>query len=309
MSMAKKKPSSGVLLSMADFFDKPAGYFFREPAVRLASLSAREAVLLPKKKWQALQAAIVEHLEPYLLLEELLGLHVRFVNPLAGIDIRSQEDAEKAAQQLRKAWELGQNPISNAFEMLENRQVKVLELQGLGFLDGLGILAGGGMPVLVIAKHQNLVQKRFTAFAELGHILLSIQHQDRDSICERFAAALLLPGEALKVELGPKRSHISHSELIHIKDYYGISTSAIMARAKDLGIISGRLAKSYDTRQLQEPSLVMDKGYGYYAGEEATTRFDQLLARALAEELISYSKAAELTGKPVDEVRKTFALL
>ena len=46
---------------------------------------------------------------------------------------------------------------------------------------------------------------------------------------------------------------------------------------------------------------------GVYKGEEKSRNFDQLVNRALAEELISLSKAAVLWNVSINELRKGFA--
>jgi Zn-dependent peptidase ImmA (M78 family) len=101
---------------------------------------------------------------------------------------------------------------------------------------------------------------------------------------------------------GKHRSYIAINELITIKEYFGISIRAIVHRLEGLGVIS----QSYYQRWM----IYMSKTYGQknepgtYIGEEKLSVFERLINRALAEGLISISKAASLTNTSVQEIRK-----
>jgi len=60
----------------------------------------------------------------------------------------------------------------------------------------------------------------------------------REKLCHIFAGAFLLPENVIKAELGEQRTKIALWELKKIKGIYGISIQAIMARAKNIDIIS-----------------------------------------------------------------------
>ena len=66
----------------------------------------------------------------------------------------------------------------------------------------------------------------------------NLVEKEIERLCHRFAGAMLMPEETFLLELGAQRNKISLSELIAIKETYSISIQAIMARAKDLGVIS-----------------------------------------------------------------------
>ena len=114
---------------------------------------------------------------------------------------------------------------------------------------------------------------------------------------------MLIPKETFLIELGTSRRKISIPELIAIKETYGISMQAIMARAFDLGVISDErfilfrrwLNSSEDRRK--------EIGLGEYINREHSSRFKQLLYRAASEEIISMSKAANLANMKLAEFR------
>jgi Zn-dependent peptidase ImmA (M78 family) len=88
--------------------------------------------------------------------------------------------------------------------------------------------------------------------------------------------------------------------LIAIKENYGLSVQAIMARAKDLDVIN-------DSTYIRFRKFVnhnrQEAGWGKYLGKEQSDRFMQLVHRAASENIISMSKAANLAGKKLAEFR------
>jgi len=214
------------------------------------------------------------------------------------------------ALELRIFWELGLNPIVNVIEMLEDKHIKVFEIDAPVSFDGLSARVNG-IPVIVINKSFDVVRRRFTALHELAHIILdfdkSIEEKEIEKLCHAFAGAFLIPKKSFIEEFTKQRNHISLEELKHIKSYYGISIQAIMARAKNLGIINEHVYKNFSINfsmlgyRKDEP--------GEYTGTEKSLRFNQLLYRAAAEEVISLSKAASLNNQNLSQFRKTFVVL
>jgi Zn-dependent peptidase ImmA (M78 family) len=89
--------------------------------------------------------------------------------------------------------------------------------------------------------------------------------------------------------------------LVLLKGHWGISIKAILVRAHQLGILSKSAYVSalhaYSTRgyNLAEP--------GRYPVEEKPIRFEQLLFRAVAEDLLSLNDAASLSNRKLAEMR------
>ena len=138
-------------------------------------------------------------------------------------------------------------------------------------------------------------------------MLLSF-HSDLDQkaiekLCFRFAGAVLIPKETFLAELGQNRSRISLPELIAIKENYGISIQAIMARALDLGVINMDRFIRFRRWLNSSEDRRKEYGLGKYVGREHSSRFKQLLYRAASEEIISMSKAANLANRKLAEFR------
>jgi Zn-dependent peptidase ImmA (M78 family) len=106
-----------------------------------------------------------------------------------------------------------------------------------------------------------------------------------------------MPRKAFERDWGGYRHRITLEELTDIKRRWGVSIAAIVHRAYDLGLIDEmmyhRFFRAYNTAgwRHSEP--------GDYQGTEASSRFEQLVLRAVAETVISMSKGAALLNEPL----------
>jgi hypothetical protein len=114
-----------------------------------------------------------------------------------------------------------------------------------------------------------------------------------------------MPRAHLLREVGKHRNALGYKELIDLKRLYRVSGAALLMRLRQLDVISegiliyifqtiGRGWRSQEPQELEGPEK-----RGQY---ERALRFERLCYRALAEELISLSKAAELLRQPVPDV-------
>jgi Zn-dependent peptidase ImmA (M78 family)/DNA-binding XRE family transcriptional regulator len=304
-------PDSKVLIALSQALDVKTDYFLRPQTVEISNIEFRKKSSLPIKKTNAIKENIKDKVERYIELETLLNFQNSFVNPIKDIIIKNTEDVEKAVEKLLAQWDLGINALPNVIEILETNDIKVVEIDADEKFDGLSGWANQAIPVIVINKNFTVERKRFTALHELGHLLLNINieglsHQEVEKFCHQFAGAMLLPRETLFNELGTRRNSVSLNELIYIKESYGISIQAIMARAKGLGIISNDQYVRFRIWVNRNPNHKKEKGFGEYKGVEHSSRFKQLLYRATAEEIISMSKAASLSNVKLAQFRDEF---
>jgi Zn-dependent peptidase ImmA (M78 family)/transcriptional regulator with XRE-family HTH domain len=307
-------PGSEVLVALAGALGQSVDYFFRPFTVELKEIEFRKRSTLGAKDEKSIKERASDFFERYLEVEELLGLRQSFEHPLREHRvIRKPDDIEAAAKELREAWQLGLDPISNIIELLEQHGIKVWEIDGLESFDGFSGWAGD-IPVIVLNCRDafSLPRRRLTALHELAHLLLDFeegQFEDKEveKLCHAFAAAVLMLREVFECEFGGRRTNVSLKELIDLKARYGISIAAIMARAVRLGLIAENYYKGFCIKSNRlnwrhdEP--------GEYRGEEHSRRFEQLLYRAAAEECVSLSKAASLAGKSLAEFRDTLQIV
>lgn len=304
----KMIPSSSVLLVLSKALNLPVDYFFRG-GIYLENVEFRKKSSLSKKQESQITEIVRDHLERYILIEQIVSANVPFINPIQNYDINNYEAIEMAVRELRKSWWIGMDSLPNILELLEDKGIKIIEIDTDDKFDGLSAnVNNGAIPVIVVNKQWPVERKRFTCMHELGHLLLQLPHdleeKEKEKFCHYFANAMLLPTDAFLREIGIKRRFLSMSELISIKEYFGISISAILKRACDLKVISDSYYKSFFIRFLSKNRKEI--GLGNYYGQESSTRFMQLIYRATSEELISMSRAAEIANMKLADYRELY---
>lgn len=296
------KPETNTLLEIAKALNVEIDFFFRTPKLVFEKLAYRKKVKLTKTEEIAIQETAKDKLERYFEIEEITNEHLKFSNPLQNNLVVNQDDIEKAAEALRKAWDLGLKPIPSVIEMLEEKGIKVIEIDASDAFQGFSAIANTEH-VIVLNKNDDLCRKRFTAVHELAHIVLQIDESlDEEKTCHNFAGAFLFPKPSVIEVFSDKRKKIAFAELKQQKEYYGISIQAILMRLKNLEIINDSTYKGF--------IIWMNRvGYrtkepGVYHGIEKALRFSQLVYRSAIEEVISLSKAAGFMRQSLGEFRK-----
>lgn len=307
----KAMPGSENLLALAKSLDVRTEYFFRPVKVELKGVEYRKRASTPKKLLNRINGNVMDQAERW---AELLDLYPDSVKPvtqfslpkgLPGV-VSSPQDIEDIANQMRTEWRIGFNPIPDMIDTLELEGVMIISTDievGKKF-DGL---AGtiGETPVIVVSGHQPGDRQRFTLAHELGHLVLHgrlSKAMDEEKACNHFAGAFLLPKQALLDHLGPNRQALEPQELHLLKHEFGISMMAILFRAGQCGIISENLQRQYYIRFSKLRWRTEEPGKPY--PNENTYLFKQLVYRALGEDYIGESKAAELIGMPLSQFHK-----
>lgn len=307
-------PSSQALGALAEAMNVRVEYFFRTRSVELEKLEFRKHARLPAKQEQRVLADARDQIERWLELEDLLPNE--WAKPFSvpsGVPerIRNADEIEAAALAVRKAWGLGTEPIVDLIEVLEDQGLKVLlsKYATAAKFDGLAAEANGHTVILVGADQPG-DRQRFTMAHELGHLVLEDRlepgafdgEEDEEKACHRFAGAFLVPGPQVVASLGKRRSWIELQELYLLKQQWGLSMAAWTFRARDLGIINAsvmnKLWRLLRARKWHETEP------GQPFPSEQPRRFERLVFRALAEDLIGESKAAELLGISQIELTK-----
>jgi len=301
-------PGSELLGRLADALEQPPDYFFRPFTLELTEIRFRKKVRFGKKGEEAIRAQALEYFERYREVEELLGEVKKFEGKLTIPEISTPEDADNAADELRKVWKLGCDPLPNFVELLESKGIKIFELPSPeDDFDGFSADTQIG-PVIVIAPGKNILRKRMTLAHELAHLVLplsnSLSLKDEENIAKRFAGALLLPKAAFLAAFGKGRRVISLIELIEMKVNFGASISSIMLRAKQLGLINEAVYIRFCRQANKWRAEKKEPGDERYQGSETHSRFRQLVHRAIAEDQISMSKGAAFLVQSLSETRR-----
>lgn len=300
-------PDSETLSLLTKALKVPADYFFKEASVVLENIKFRKLKKLPVKEQEKIAAQTTDLLERYIELEDILGLDNKIKFKPYSYKVETEEDAENAAKDLRKKWALGEDPLPNIVEMLEENNIKVCMFNVDKAFSGMSTVIQNKIGVIVLNNNPDIpvTRRRFTALHELSHLYLNLSAFDDktcERICDRFAGAMLLPESKIKQYLGDKRSKVIMRELYIIAEQYGISLSAIMYRGLTLNIISASYHKFFMIKYNQYNTR--EQEFKIYNRKETSERFLYLLIRAVAEEVISSTKAAALNNQKLGDFRE-----
>lgn len=209
-------------------------------------------------------------------------------------------DIEAAGQFIRQYLKLSLNgPVGNITDIIENQGIIVCQLhvEDTHFSGINGMI--NGRPYIVVNSNMPAERQRFTVIHELSHILFSFADEDEEEkAVDGIAGAFLFPSSDVYRELGTKRTNI-RGDLRSIQREYGIAMQSILIRAKQCGVIT---QESYEAhcKWISANHLRLDEHSGLVP--EKSTLFEQLVVRAVSENMIGISKASELLELPYHQV-------
>lgn len=306
----KDFPSGPVVMALARYFGTAVDDFFRVQDFSSTKMAFRKLQSMSKREEGRIRNLISARTARYLDLEDLVNAEKQ--NKLPKRVCSSAEEAEEAAVWLRKKFGIEAAAIANLTELLEENCVKIFEIDAPSSFFGCSgwVSSGDGQktPLIVLNKDLNrdVCRKRFTIAHELGHLVLNFPEGESDknmeAFCHRFAGAFLLPGDALKRQIGEKRGSVLWRELFLLKQEYGISAIAVVRRLYDLSIIN---PARYQALNKERNRLGWHKEEPCpFSGVEDCLRFRQLVYRGMSEKLLSDSKAAYFLEMGIDELHR-----
>jgi len=302
-------PTSSKLIKLSRLFGLKIDYFFSSFQIELGEINFRKKSTFSMKKQSSLKEQIKINLENYLWIEDSLSIDYSFKNIIENSKINRIEDIEKVVLKLRTDWKIGIDPIHNIIQLLEDKEIKVIELFDVdNKFDGMATYVNNKFPVIIVNGNFSVERKRFTLLHELGHLLLNLPECDikvEESFCNKFAAEFLFPKQIVIKEFGGKRDHITLTELISTQKKYGISIPAIVYRLVDSEILSKQRHTNFYKKIRFNPSLEREVNLSRFETPEKSDRFEQLVYRALAQEKISFSKASSLLNKNIETIKES----
>ncbi|MFN8286029.1 MAG: ImmA/IrrE family metallo-endopeptidase [Chitinophagales bacterium] len=157
---------------------------------------------------------------------------------------------ERIAEIARDFYKIGKGPIQNLINIIEKHGIAVLYLDtDSEQFDGVTAYSDNGYPMIVLNKNKPNDRKRFTLAHELGHMIMHFPYRfnpnfydkmenEKDDVFEReadrFASEFLLPASDVFQSL----QHITYGRLGLLKEYWNVSKSALIRRAKTLNCIN-----------------------------------------------------------------------
>lgn len=309
-------PSSTILLALAKALQVSPEYLLSEREIVLTGVDFRKAPHAGAKEERAVEASVLDQVERYLELEELLpdAEQAWHAPGHQAFEIERIEDAEQAADALRRLWKLGIDPIPFMAELLEDKGVKVIALDLPESVSGSKAFVQRpdqpNVPVIVVNQSHNGERQRFTLAHELAHLVLrfsGLSEAEQEKAADRFAGAFLMAKDMMLRLLGPHRTSISIGELAELKKLFKVSIASLVVRCAQLGIVSkavyGRLwaqikNQGWNSQASHEPGIL---------DPEVPQRMERLCLRAVAEGAISEARAAELLNISVRALDRRLA--
>jgi len=311
-------PGSSVLIALAKALNVSQDFLLSDREIELTGVDFRKAPQAGNKETRAVQAAVLDRVERYLELEELFpGADFYWTAPKnKEFDIHKIDDAENAANILRKLWKLGIDPIPAMAELLEEKGIKVIALNLPENISGSKAFVqrpnAQDVPVIVVNDKHSGARQRFTLAHELAHLVLrfnGLNDSEQEKAADCFAGAFIMTKEMTELLLGAHRKSISLGELAELKQLFKVSIPALVVRCTQLAILpkatAGRL---WDQIKLQNWNNPGSKE-PVHIPPEKPKRMERLCMRAVSEGAISESRAAELLQISVRELdRRLMAL-
>lgn len=303
-------PDSMMLIALGIALDVKPDYFFRPFTVDVERVMFRHKARLSEREASSIKAKVREALERYIEVEELCDCANTFV--IKPHIVASYDDAMKAATNMRKFMQLGLDGISNVIEVLEDHGIKVVEVDEKSSFEGLSGFANENIPIIVVNANLSYERKRFVLLHELAHLVIAfdsaVTDKEIERFCNAFAGEMLLPAVVMQERLGARRHDISLAEISDIHRQYGVAVDTIMYALRQHGVITDRRYAGYLRKKKQFPEFRAKVEQSLMLSE-TTGRFVRMVYRALANEIISLSKAATLLNIPVETVKGQLQLL
>ena len=299
----KAQPSREVLNKLAAALNVNATYLWSEPGVEVGFFGYRKRTRLTKKEQERIKSTVRQALEERVRLQDILQPGNGVDIPVQSLVVKTLNDAERAAEELRERWNLGLDPIASVTTILEAHHVHVIEVKASETFDGISAVVHddqGQIKAAAVVVRQGISgeRQRFSLIHELAHLVLKVRPGcDEEKASSRFASAFLSPANIIYREVGSKRSFLQPQELLLLKQQLGMSVQALLYRLRDLGIIT----ESYYKRWCIDISkLGWRKQEPLEMPPEQPTWLRQGVLRAISEGVITHEEVQRMLGEDIE---------
>ncbi len=316
---AKTLPDSRTLSALARALGITLDDLLRQGGVVLPNFRFRAHTSFDKKPQFAAQ--VLRHLEDYTALEQAVGMppYTPESTPCHQVEGNEKRIMEIATQ-FRHRLGLGDAPIHNMFDAVDEIGLKVLRLD-IPIPDFFGLSACSleqGAFVLVNSHNISIERQLFTLAHEIGHLIFHRgEYQDtlmeegskeeekaREDVANQFASQLLVSQEALDRALNVLNN------LIDLKAYFRVSYTIMLKRLDQMGKVKygdaiQKLRAEYKRRTGQSLTKEIELEPVLPAADfPVNQRLTKLVWKALSLSKVSELKAAELLDLTVEDLRQ-----
>jgi Zn-dependent peptidase ImmA (M78 family)/transcriptional regulator with XRE-family HTH domain len=262
------------------------------PPFSVEILAYRKGSRLIRREQRRIESLTRHLVEQRICLQDLLGLWQPTRLPVQGKAVETLAAAEELAGQIRLSWNLGGGPVPSMTKLLEDHGVHVLEVDADERFDGLSAVVHdrrrqASQAAVAVRKGVSGDRQRLSLAHELAHLMGCAS----EAAAFRAGAALLVPAEAVRREIGTSGEVIRPAELLLFKRRWGMSVQATLHRLRDLGIIRETCYRRWCIRATQ---LGWRKREPLPMPAERGAFLRQCVQRALSANLLTRDEAEEM---------------
>jgi len=303
--------------------DQAIAVLFRKPS--LSTSGAKSAL---KRFMDRCRAE--RELESLLEIPAPLDLRPSYELPPPTDKWNAIQQGEEVARLERIRLEVGEEPLRNPLDLLEQQGVRIAPLSDDDGADVDGIYfeteeLGACIAVNLRRDDRTGFRAAFTAGHEYAHWLLrDVMVEDfdfrtspsddfREVRANAFAAALLMPARGIRTyfrNLGLSKNgqihQLSSGDIIRAMDYFGVSRQALLYRLQNLELLSAEKASEIRNVPLSFANIqqiAFDSGLALRRHEYRSTRLTSLTIEAWRRGLVGTGRAADLLELDISAFR------
>ncbi len=212
--------------------------------------------------------------------------------------------AADVAQLVRASWSIPLGPIRNLITHIEEARGIVVPFDfETQQIDAVSQWPPNTPPILLVSNSCPTDRLRFTLAHEIGHVFMhqGMANSSPEAEANEFAAEFLMPQN----EIGPHLGGLSLESLVTLKQHWGVSMSALLKRATDLGCITQRHSRSLWAK-LSRAGLRTHEPPELAPLEAGPRLLGEIVALHIARLNYTETDLAELLCLSVDETHKLY---
>ena len=265
----------------------------------------------PESLGPELRSLLAHKYQDYASVEKMIG-DLSALPPSHNLEGYDPLTSEAMGREVRDWLGVEQAPLGDVLSLLEGKGIKVILHPLPNDISGLSAYTEELGGVIFVNSGHPTERKYFTALHELGHLIFHRREygkpqagkdREKENTANHFAGAVLMPRNVVEKELrNYRRQWIPEPLLQDLKLRYQVSMRLVLIRANQVGMTPTTLKRQqYDA---------LDKKYGptkelpELPPPRTLRRLERLVYQALLKEEITTSRAAEILGKPLVEVRR-----
>ncbi len=237
-------------------------------------------------------------------------------------EINCEENIDKLVKKIREFWNLGNGPINNVIEILQDNGFVITRLSvGSKKVDAFSKWCNGRPYIILGDDKKSAVRSRFDACHELYHLIAHIDmntallNKSREEIekeADYFAGSFLMPTESFVKDI----CSISLDNFISLKKKWKVSIASIIVRCQQLGLISENqslylwrqmASRGYRTKEPFDDIIIPEKPYMLKQGIKLLVDNNIIPSQYISDELNLFNEDIEkyfLLDKPLEEKTK-----